>query len=331
MGPVLGVIGALLILLSLVDAVATTTTTGRGGGPLTHRVGKLMWRVLLPRRGHDPGRLLPLAGPLVMLTTVLLWVVLHWLGWTLLFSADVSAVQDAQTGEPASFVTRLYYAGYVVFTLGVGDYTAGSPTWQVLTAAASFVGLFIATLSITYLVSVVSAAVSRRKLALSISLLGDRGADVVTLHWHDGQLSSMLSSRLMSLQSDVLQTTQQHLAYPVLHYFYGSDDHASMPVSLAALDDAYVLMDAALVPEARPEPALLVPLRRTLEHYTNVVMATSGNDAGPPPLPDLEPLRAAGIPVVDSHAYRAAAQAHTARRKALHQLVQSDARAWPTS
>lgn len=41
----------------------------------------------------------------------------------------------------ASVPARIYCAGFVVFTLGVGDFVAATGTWQVVTALASVVGL----------------------------------------------------------------------------------------------------------------------------------------------------------------------------------------------
>jgi hypothetical protein len=51
-------------------------------------------------------------------------------------------IADASSSAPASAAAVLCYAGFVVFTLGVGDVVAVDGTWQVLTSMASFVGLF---------------------------------------------------------------------------------------------------------------------------------------------------------------------------------------------
>ena len=323
-------IGAVLVLLASVDAVMTTMTAGTGGGPLTTRLGRGLWRLLLRVSGGQSSRLLSYAGALILLTTVVVWVLLLWGGWTLVFLGS-NAVVDATTRSPASVPATIYYAGFVVFTLGVGDFVAATGTWQVLTALASVIGLFLITLSITYLVSVVSAAVSRRQLAQSISVLGITGPEIVLTYWSSGQLSSQFASEAQSLRTQLLTTTQQHLAYPVLHFFHSRQASTSAPRSVAALDDALVLLATGVAEDVAPGQDVLGPLQRALEHYAGTVHSVAGGDPGQPPSPPLAPLEAAGLPVVDPGEYSSAAQRHAGRREMLHRIVRSDGWSWPDS
>ena len=219
MGVLLVPLGALLVLAAFTDAVVTTLAAGRGGGPLTSRIDRWVLTLLRAVGASRSTAVRPYAGMLVLLATVLLWVALLWTGWTLVFSSSDGAVVSSDDGSPASVAGRVYYAGFVVFTLGVGDLAPGGGAWQVLTALATFLGLFLITLSITYLVSVVSAAVSRRALARTVSVSGSTGVDIVRLHRSGDGLSEHFDSLTTSLCSQVLSTTQQHLAYPVLHSF----------------------------------------------------------------------------------------------------------------
>lgn len=324
-------VGVVLVLAAVLDAVQTTLTAGSGGGPLTAPVGRATWKLLLKLSSGQSSRLLGFGGMIALLTTVAVWVLLLWTGWSLIFLARPGAIVDASTGAAASVPATIYYAGFVVFTLGVGDFVASSGTWQVLTALASFIGLFLITLSITYLVSVVSAAVTRRQFAESVSILGISGSDIVRGHWVDGQLSSQFASQVQSLCTQLLQTTQQHLAYPVLHYFHSTDVTSSAPRAAAALDDALVLLSCGVAADVAPGDDVLGPLRHTLQRYTSTVHATGGRGAGTPPLPDLQPLRDAGMPVRDLDEYEAAAQQHQDRRTDLHEIVASDAVIWPSA
>ena len=321
--------GALLVAVAVADAVITTLSAGNGGGPLTSRLARLTWRALRAVvRGRGESRLLSYAGTAVLLVTVLTWVVLLWTGWTLIFASTDAAVVDSTTSAPASVGARVYYAGFVVFTLGVGDFVPGSGTWQIATAAASFLGLFLITLSITYLVSVVSAAVTRRQLARCVHLSGETGADIVLNHWTGEQVSSQFDSLAQTLTAQVLQTTQQHLAYPVLHHFHAADPASSAPRAIAALDDALLLLSEGLDEQARPSSDTLARLRRAIEHYTSTVHS-GGHQPQDPPLPDLSPLRDAGVPVVDDAAFGAAYGAHAGRRQHLDALIRADAWTWP--
>lgn len=322
--------GAVLVLVAVVDAVQTTLTASSGGGPVTAPLGRLTWRLLRRLSGGHSSTLLGYGGMITLLATVAVWVTLLWAGWTLIFLASPGAIVDSSTGAPASVAATTYYAGFVVFTLGVGDFVATSGTWQVLTALASFLGLFLITLAITYLVSVVSAAVTRRRFAEAVSILGTTGPQIVTSHWVDGQVSSQFASRVQTLSTQLLKITQQHLAYPVLHYFHSTDPAASAPRAVAALDDALVLLDCAVEPDAAPGDDVLGPALRAVQRYSQTVHATGGQGAGSPPLPDLQPLRDAGVPLRDQHQYETAASEHDSRRTRLHEIARSDAHPWPT-
>lgn len=322
-------LGAALVAFAVADAVVTTLSAGNGAGPLTSRLSLLIWRAQrAAARTDGPSTLLSFAGATVLLVTVLSWVVLVWAGWALIFASADSAVIDSTTSAPASLAARIYYAGFVVFTLGIGDFVPGTGAWQVTTAAASFLGLFVVTLSITYLVSVVSAVVNRRQLARSVHLSGDTGADIVLTHWNGQQISSQFDCLAQTLTTQILQTTQQHLAYPVLHQFHAAAEASSAPRALAALDDAVLLLSAGLAEQRRPSSDNLVRLRRAIEHYTATVHS-GGHQLQDPPLPGLGPLQIAGIPLVDDAAFARAAAAHGKHRQRLDALVRADAWTWP--
>lgn len=135
-----------------------------------------------------------------------------------------------------------------MFTPGVGDVIAATGTRQVVTALASVLGLFLVTLCITYLVSVVRPAVTRRLFALSLNILGTTTGQMV---------SSQLSSRLRT------------------HFLQATHAPASAPRAVAALDDALVLLYSGLDPSAAPQHDVLHPVRRALEHYTEIVHSST--------------------------------------------------------
>jgi hypothetical protein len=270
-------------------------------------------------------------GPVVLLSTVLVWVALLWGGWSAIFLADGGSVVDSHSRGPATTVQTIYFAGFTVFTLGIGDYVPSGGSWEIAATVASFSGLFLITLSITYLLSVITAVVSGRRFAASFHLYGDTGADVLLLYTADGRLDDGLADRLGSLAEEVVASAQQHLAYPVLHFFSHTDERSSTPRALAALDDALLLASAGLAPEGRPATAALLPLRRALDFYVETV----GHDTVPtdsePPTPDLTPLREAGLVVVDDAEFAEAAAGRRAQRTQMLRLLASDGRSWPVT
>lgn len=141
--------------------------------------------------------------------------------------------------------------------------------------------------------------------------LGGRGDQVVALYWDGDRLDWQLAAQVMSLSSDLLQTTEQHLAYPVLHAFHARAQESSAPRAVAVLDDAYVLLADGLAPQVRPSAAVLQPLRSALVQYAVTVASTAARDASSPPGPALGPLRAAGVPVVDDERFERSSRSTT--------------------
>ena len=126
-------IGTALVLTALVDAIAHTLVMN-GSGPLARRLGRGTWSALLAVRDASGWRGLEvIAGPLILLLTFALWSTLLWAGWSLIFAADPTGVVSASSGAPGSGLDRLYFAGFVLTTLGMGDYRPSSALYKVLT------------------------------------------------------------------------------------------------------------------------------------------------------------------------------------------------------
>jgi hypothetical protein len=155
---VLDAAGAVMVGLAVLDALTTTLVVSSAAGPLTSRIGRSWWRLVhrLARR-PDP-RWLTSAGPIIAVLTLSGWLLLLWGGWTLVFSAAPDAVLDDSAGVAADGWARAYFAGFSVFTLGVGDHVPNGAVWQLLTVVAVISGLALTTMSITYLVPVVTAS-----------------------------------------------------------------------------------------------------------------------------------------------------------------------------
>lgn len=146
---------------------------------------------------------------------------------------------DAQTRAPADLGTRLYYAGFTVFTLGIGDYVPGNDFWRVTTAIGTLHGLVLVTLGITYLLNVVGAVVARRQTATRIAALGYTAAEIVDQGWTGSEFSSAFVEHLR--RAGGLHQRARRAA-PRLPRCCGTPTQpppaASAPVRLATLDDA---------------------------------------------------------------------------------------------
>lgn len=326
----LALAGAVVLAVTLVDALLTTVTAGGGGGPVTRAVTSLVWRPALARAPRNSGsRNLALVGPMILLGTIAGWVLGLWAGWTLVLLAGDGTIADATTLAPASTLEVAYYAGFTVSTLGVGDYVATNDLARLLSAVAALSGLAVITLGITYLLSVVSAVVGRRTVAESIDALGSSTDEIVLRAWDGERLAAPVLQQVVGATSALSGSAEQHLAYPVLQYFRARDRTSAAPVAVGNLVDAMLVLRAT-----RPSPevdALTSSVLRTAERYTTTVARAAGGiaDASIPRPPDLPRCRAAGVPTPSADdVVRTFADAADLRR-ALTATAHHEGWSWP--
>jgi len=323
---VLAAVGVLIVGFAVADQLWTTLAVGNGAGPMTARVVGGLWRMAL--RHHDQRRhgfLARVGVPIVMLTVVL-WALLLWLGWSLVFSATDTGLVVSATMAPASVADQVYFAGYTIMTLGNGGYKPTGTFFQLATDTASATGFFVVTLSITYLVPVVSAVVQRRQLASQISGLGFTPGRIVTQAWSGGGFPT-LPLQFVSLSSIISTVAQQHQAYPVLRVFHSKQLQTATTPAVAALTEAVLLLEHGVAAGHRPPAGLLLSLSSAISDYQRVLPVALPVPDSPPPAPDLAPLRMVGIPTVSEEEFDAAVRAQDASRRRLAALVHGAG--WP--
>lgn len=322
-------LGVALLTVTFVDVLWTTLWVDSSAGPLTSKLTTGIWRGWRRLVGSERHRVLSLAGPMTLTLITLMWVSMIWLGWTLIFAADEGALTSSTHARPFTWVDRLYFAGYSVFTLGNGDFAPARGGWQVLTVLAVASGLIVATLAITYLLSVISANVQKRTFAKLVAGLGATPEEIVRLAW-DGSGLASLAPQLNTATTQLASVTQQHQAYPALHYYHASEPQAAPVVAIAALDEALTLLLYGVAEPVRPAMATLLPARRAVDNYlSNLVPGQVSPADRPLAPPRLGSLREAGIPTVTDEAFGEALEALADRRKQLLGLLESDARRWP--
>lgn len=290
---VLSVIGWLLVALVLADLFRTVLWSGEGAGPLTAALTAAARRTLPPLAGRNRP-LHSMIGPLALAAVVAAWAALLLVGFALVLQMDPDAVRSASSDRPADWFERAYFVGYTIFTLGNGDFVPATDLLRAITVLMNALGMLLVTLSVTYLVPVISASVGSRAFASSTAALGETAEDVVTGAWDGTRVD--LDHELRSLAVQLSTLAHQHLAYPVLHLFHSSDRSSSAPLAVAELDDVLTLLDA-VAPEAAPARPPRRQLRSSIEDYVKTY-GPEIEPGEPAPAPVLEPLVAAGIPVV---------------------------------
>lgn len=320
MGPLLLHCAGFLVLALAAWDVFVTTLTLRGGGPVSSWAARRIWGGLLAvHRRRASHRLLSFGGGLVVAGVLAAWVLMLMGGWALVFAGAPEAVVNATTNAPADLAARLYYAGFNLFTLGLGDYKPAGPWGQTLTVAASGSGLLAITLAVTYLAPVLSGAVSRQALAGEISLLGCSPRQIVEGARRQGL--EAFSGRLDGFSGSILKSAEQHLAYPILHDFHARHPRLALSLRLAALYDALLVLRST----TDSPPPTLPALSQAIELYVTRVRADvmPGGAADPPPTPDLTDLSAPQAQIEASFEQAAETRGY------LRRLVEHDGWEWP--
>lgn len=328
MSTILIILGIVILGYTTFDVLVTTLTVG-GGGPITSRISSgIWWLVLKIHHKKTSHRLLSITGLVLLAGIALAWYILTWIGWTLVFCAENSAVVNASSKIPADTWERIYFVGYNISTLGMGDYQAQGIVWQLTTAISSASGFFLVTLSIAYLLPIVSAASEKRAFATYISSLGGTADEILIRAWN-GQGFGELSSHLSSLTPTLTQQGEKHLAYPVLHYFHSVERARSLSLSLIALDEALTLLQYGIPDKYQPEPAALGAARRASAAFLKTLKSAYLEPANyNPQLPSLELLRNKGIPTVSDEEFWERTKIITKRRRILLALAENDGWTW---
>lgn len=283
-----GLIGTLLILLVAYDAIRTTLSVSSVGGPLTNRLVSGIWCVLLMlHRQHKSHKMLSSAGPWITITLLMAWFLFAWLGWFLLFCSSAQAVVDSSTNATASIVERAYYAGYTITTLGYGDFIAGTERWRFPPVLAAANGFFLFTLSITYILNIITNVIQKRHTALTVSALGESPWQILATT-HDTGKFNTLTSQLQPLQQSISTLGQQHLAYPILHYYHSETGSKSLSLAIARLYQVVALICYACPRLESTTLEQLLIMRKVLEQFMDTLGSAFINpDDAAPPIPML--------------------------------------------
>ncbi len=262
--------GLLLILAVAVDVVWTTLGT-HGGGPLTGHGMRILWRGAIALHRRRPAhRLLSFGGSVLLSMTVIVWMGLLWLGCFIVFSGRPDAVVRARGRAPVTAEERAYFSGATLFTFGNSEYVPNGPRWRAATVLTGAMGLGTATLAVTYLLQVLSSVVLKRTVGALISDTGGTPAEILGRAW-TGETFDGLDLFLSQLTTMLHQITEQHLAYPVLHYYHSEQLRTATSVRIASLNELILILCHGVAPAARLSPMTVLPVRDALAGFARVL------------------------------------------------------------
>lgn len=291
------IIGLSITGIAAFDIVYTTFAPN-GPSVISGRVTNYTWKVMhIISDKTDNRSFLNGAGVVIICMILMSWIVLIWLGHFLIFSSDPQAVIQSSSKIAASYPDRIYYTGYVLSTMGNGDFKAGTNAWQVYTAVVSFFGLILITIAISYMVPVLSAVTDRRTLSIQVASLGHSPESILLNHW-DGNSFVSLEKNLMDLKGKIALHGQLHLSYPILQYFQNNKKLTALLPNLMALDEALIILRYMVDEQKRPRNYILDPFRIIMDSFFDSFVRTSPvKDTAEVPFIRLNELLNANIPL----------------------------------
>lgn len=321
-------LGSLLIIVVMIDLIWSILST-LGAGPIATSITSLIWIIARTFRQKTSFKALSKLTPLAMLGTIfMVWLAILWAGWLLIFIAHDGAIIVESTGARPSLFGHIYFVGTALSTLGSSQIIPKNPQWGLIMGLASFNGLIVLTLFITYLLPIVSAAVDRRQIALTIWGLGESSEDIVLNGWNQGSFQ-VLESQLYQLALQLLTHSERHVAYPVLQYFSAASPRADLSPRIASLDDAITILAHAVPAHLRPAQTVLRTLRKAISEYLRRVEERHIKLTDEPPeLPDFGAIRRAQIPLVSDDEIKTIFDERRDHRRLLCGFVEADGWSW---
>ena len=245
-------LGALMILVILLDIFLTVLYARIGTSIIGSRVGRLIWALFALASkawGSKQGLVLSFCGPIILVLLVAVWSLGLTLGAALIMHPELGTSIRATNGEtPTDFVTALYAGGTSMAIVGASDFTPHTSPTRLLFLLNSLIGMSVISLTLTYLMQVYTALQRRNVLAMNLHLLsgctGD-AAELLARLGPQGQFSAGYTN-LSELAVEMTQAKEAHHFYPVMFYFQFSDPYHSVSRSTLVALDAVSLITSAL-------------------------------------------------------------------------------------
>ncbi len=265
--------------------------------PLSSRYRSRIWKILLGLTGRKGGsKFLNYAGPLTIIGWLLGWLLLVWIGNSIIILSDAESVVESGTLYSTGFWPKVYFVGYTLSTLGSGEYIPNGTGWQLFSAFISFSGFMLITIAIAYLLQVISSATNKRTLASQLYCLGNSPLKLLQNLSCENNFDD-IDDELKGFTENLHTLAHQHLAYPILHNFHSADTHASLEINLVRLDEALTVffLSEKCSEELRVN---LRPLRNAISYFLDTLNSAFIKKAeNEPPLPDFDILKENGFKI----------------------------------
>ena len=321
-------LGVIILLITATDLINTSLSV-RGAGFISKRLSKFIWSVLLViNKKMGRRKVLEIGGAVILVSILINWLLLIWISASLLFISQPDSLMNVETNTSTTVVNKIFFTGYTLSTLGLGDIEPEGNFWDILTAVLSFTGLILISIAITYLIPVVSAEITKRKISVYINTLGGSVEEILLNHWN-GKDFKELEQPFISLIDSIILHAQNHKAYSVLHFFHSSDKKEAFVLNITNLDEALTVLLHSIPAEQRPSFNVLIRLRKAISSYLVTLPATfitPGKKT--PPILILTALENKGIKIISGEMVDLEYEKLRTRRRLLLSLLKDDGWEW---
>lgn len=161
----------------------------------------------------------------------------------------------------------------MLVALGSNFTTAGT----VIQYSGALLGIVWSSLSLTYVMQIVSADTRERSIASGIMALGESPYTILDQALHQRDLGS-LPLQIVSLSSALSIVGQDHLAYPVLKYVMARSKEYSSVIAVARFDDMTSLLQGAV---RDSDPLLVRAGRSAVTDYIGTLRLQDSDEQPP--------------------------------------------------
>ena len=321
-------LGFILLLVTATDLINTSLSV-RGAGFLTKRLSMSIWNILLViNKKMGRRKVLEMGGAIILVSILINWLLLIWISASLLFISHPDSLMNVETNSPTTVVNKIFFTGYTLSTLGLGDIEPEGNFWDILTAILSFTGLILISIAITYLIPVVSAEITKRKISVNINTLGGSVEEILLNYWN-GKDFKELEQPFIPLIDSIILHAQNHKAYSVLHFFHSSDRKEAFVLNITNLDEVITVLLHNISKEQQPSFNVLIRLRKAISSYLVTLPATfitPGKKT--PPVLILTALENKGIKIISGEIVDLEYDKLRTRRRLLLSLLIDDGWEW---
>lgn len=245
--------GGVIVLLALLDVFFTILFPASGHGPLRKPLAAAVWRgfwlIGVTTKGQRRRNLLSYSGPVLFAVTSTAWFAVLVVGWAMIFMPALGSGITASSGPMhPGWATAIYYSGFNLTTLGVGNLAADTGLYRLLTITEAALGAAFFGMAITYFLSVYSELTSRNAFAQGLHYLTGQTGDAAELlaRLADGPDLTPVREHLASKAEFLRQIYQTHRFFPVLRHFYYREPYYALPRILLIALDTVTLLHSAL-------------------------------------------------------------------------------------